>query len=109
MKDVEGIIFQKDEKNSENVCWMNAILLEPNKYGHSKEELIAHLKENGVDTRLLFTGMHKQKCLLDYGCDGSGEYPNTDNLTQNGFYLPSASCLSQEDIEYVCKLIKNFK
>ena len=108
LKDVDGIIFQKDEENAVNVCWMNTILLEPSVYGHTKEELIAHLKENGVDTRLLFTGMHKQKCLLDFGCDGSGEYPFTDNLTENGFYLPSASNLKQEDIEYICKLIKEF-
>lgn len=109
LKDVEGITFQKDEENSVNVCWMNTILLDPEKYGHTKEELIAHLKENNVDTRLLFTGMHKQKCLLDYGCDGSGEYPVTDNLTKNGFYLPSASSLTEDDIKYICKLIKDFK
>ena len=32
---------------------------------YTKDELIAHLKENGIDTRLLFTGMHKQKALMD--------------------------------------------
>ena len=109
LKDVKGIVFQKDEENSINVCWMNTILLEPEIYGHTKEELIAHLKENGVDTRLLFTGMHRQKCLLDFGCDGKGEYPVTDNLTKNGFYLPSASNLAEDDIKYICKLIKDFK
>lgn len=108
LKDVDGIIFQKDEKNAINVCWMNAILVDSEKYGHSRDELISHLNKNGVDTRLLFTGMHKQKCLKDFGCDMSGNYPNTENLTANGFYLPSASSLSTEDIEYICNLIMDF-
>lgn len=106
---VEGVVFQKDEEESINVCWMNAILLNPKIYGHTKEELIQKLKENNIDTRLLFTGMHRQKCLADFGCDCSGEYPNTDNLTQNGFYLPSASNLKERDIEKICQIIKDFK
>lgn len=109
LKDVEGITFQKDEKNAINVCWMNAVLLNPKKYGHTRDELIEHLKKNNVDTRLLFTGMHKQKCLKDFGCDISGNYPITENLTENGFYLPSASSLETEQIEYICHLIKEFK
>ena len=108
LKDTKGIYFQKDEENATNVCWMNAILLDPQIYGHTKEELISYLKENGVDIRLLFTGMHRQKSLLDFGCDGKGEYPVTDNLTKNGFYLPSASCLKEKDIAYICGLIKKF-
>jgi len=108
LKDVEGIIFQTDEKDVINVCWMNAILLEPNKYGKTKDELIQHLKENNIETRLLFTGMHRQKSLEKFGCDMIGEYPITDNLTQNGFYLPSASSLSEEQITKISNLIKDF-
>ena len=109
LNSIEGVIFQKDEEDSINVCWMNAILLNPKIYGRTKEELIQKLKESNIDTRLLFTGMHRQKCLADFGCDCSGEYPNTDNLTQNGFYLPSASNLKKRDIEKICQIIKDFK
>lgn len=109
LKDVDGIIFQKDEEKALNVCWMNAILLNPEVYGHTRDELIEHLKKNNVDTRLLFTGMHKQKSLKDFGCDMQGNYSITEELTENGLYLPSASSLSSEQIEYICKLIKEFK
>ncbi len=108
LKDVDGIIFQKDEEGALNVNWMNTILLNPEIYGHTKEDLIEHLNKNGVDTRLLFCGMHKQKSLLDFGCSASGSYPVCDNLSKNGFYLPSASSLKKEDIEYICELIRSF-
>ena len=108
LSDCPGITFQRDEKNSINVHWMNAAVVDPSAYGHTKDELIARLRENNIDTRLLFTGMHRQKSLHDYGCDCNGGYPVTDWLSENGFYLPSASSLSEEQIAYICKVIKDF-
>lgn len=109
LADVPGIIFQKNLTQAENVCWMNSIVIEPEKYGHTKDELIAHLKENGIDTRLLFNGMHRQPSLKDFGCDCSGSYPISDWLTENGFYLPSASSLKEETIKMICEIISSFK
>lgn len=109
LADVPGIIFQADPaENCEDVCWMNTIVVDSAKYGHTKDELIAHLKENEIDTRLLFTGMHKQKAMLDYGCDCSGEYPVCEWLTENGFYLPSGSNLTENQIKHICDTIMNF-
>ena len=108
LSDVPGVIFQKDEENSENVGWMNTIVIDPAKYGHTRDELIAHLKENKIDTRLLFKSMHIQPSLIKYGCDCSGEYPVTEWLSENGFYLPSASNLTEDDIAYICSVIKGF-
>lgn len=109
LADVHGIILQsKPAEGCVDVCWMNTIIIDPAKYGHSKDELIAHLKEHEIDTRLLFTGMHKQKAMVDYGCDCSGEYRVCEWLTENGFYLPSGSNLTEGQIKYVCDVIKEF-
>lgn len=109
LSDVPGITFQKDEPDSLNVHWMNTIVIDPKIYGHNKDELITHLKENNIDTRLLFQSMSKQKSLKDFGCDCSGSYPVTDWLSDNGFYLPSASSLTEDQIKYICNVIKEFK
>lgn len=109
LADVPGIIFQSEPaEGCEDVCWMNTIVVDPAKYGHHKDELIAHLKENEIDTRLLFTGMHKQKAMADYGCDCSGEYPICEWLTENGFYLPSSSSLTEDQIKFICGIINDF-
>lgn len=109
LADVPGIIFQSEPaEGCEDVCWMNTIVVDPAKYGHHKDELIAHLKENEIDTRLLFTGMHKQKAMADYGCDCSGEYPVCEWLTENGFYLPSSSSLTEDQVKFICSVIKEF-
>ena len=108
LKNVPGISFQPILEGYLNVCWMNAIVIDPELYGHTKDELVIYLKENGIDTRMLFNGMHNQKSLKDFGCDTSGAYPVCDWLTQNGLYLPSASNLSEEQIKLICGLISSF-
>lgn len=109
LADVPGIIFQKNLPQAENVCWMNSIVIDPEKYGHTKDELVAHLNKKGIDTRLLFNGMHRQPSLEKNGCDCSGSYPISDWLTENGFYLPSASCLTEDTIMMICETIASYK
>ena len=109
LKDIEGIILQEDQPDAENVFWMNGILLEPERYGRTRDALIDLLRKQGIDTRLFFVGMHRQPSLLRYGCDGSGDYPTTDNLAHNGFYLPSGSSLTEAEIQYICDVIREHK
>lgn len=108
LAETPGIVFQEEDKDALNVCWMNAIVIEPEKFGKNRDELMKYLKENKIETRLLFNGMHNQNSLLKYGCNCSGEYNVCDWLTNNGLYLPSASSLSEEIIEHICDKIKEF-
>jgi perosamine synthetase len=99
---IKGIQFQKDEPDGLHVHWMNAVLVNPDVFGKTKEQVIDHLKQSGIETRLLFTGMYKQEALKKYGCDCSGSYPVCEELTKNGFYLPSSSNLTEEEIAFIC-------
>ncbi len=108
LKDVSGIFFQKNRDYVLNVYWMNGLFIDPEIYDRTRNDLVFFLKSKGVDSRLFFTGMHKQVSLKKYGCDTEGNYPVTDNLADNGFYLPSSSSLTPEEIEYICKLIKGY-
>lgn len=109
LKDVPGLTFQSlPDDGCIDVCWMNTIVLDPKKYGHTKEETVAYLKSQKIDTRLLFKSMSSQKSLRDYGCDCEDIYPVTDWLTEHGFYLPSASNLTEETIFEICQAIINF-
>ena len=106
---LDGISFQSVPADYVSVAWMNTILVDPALYGHNRDELCKYLKDNNIDTRLLFVGMHRQPSLMKFECDCSGDYPVTDLLTQNGCYLPSASTLTEESIARICKLIRNFR
>jgi perosamine synthetase len=106
---IPGIALQEDQSQGLNVFWMNGLCVRPEEYGRTRDELVAHLAENGIETRLFFNGMHRQPALRQYGCDCSGSYPVSDFLADNGLYLPSGSGLSETDIRHVCKLISDFR
>jgi perosamine synthetase len=109
LADCEGVLFQKDENQSLNCNWMNAVVIQPEIYGKTRDELIVFLKENNIETRLVFNGIHRQKALVNYGCDCDADYPVTDWLSENGFYLPSGSGLTEQDIAKICELIVSFE
>jgi len=106
---VPGVILQNTKKDILNVHWMNVIIIDPLKYGRTRDELVYELNNNNIDTRLLFVGMNRQPALDHYGCNMLGSYPVTDWLTQNGFYLPSGSNLTEEKIIEICEVINKFK
>lgn len=108
LNDCPGILVQKDTEGAINVHWMNTIVVNPKEYGHTRDELIAHLSVNGIDTRLLFKSMNRQPSLIKYGCDCSGKYEVADWLSENGFYLPSGSGLTEENIVDICDVIRGY-
>ncbi|MCL2000075.1 MAG: DegT/DnrJ/EryC1/StrS family aminotransferase [Planctomycetes bacterium] len=105
---IPGIVLQEDQANGTNVFWMNGLCVHPKLYGRTRDELVAYLAENGVETRLFFNGMHRQPALQKFGCDCTGTYPVSDFLADNGFYLPSGSGLAENDIIGICALIQAF-
>ena len=105
---IPGVRLQRQQERGESVFWMNGIALSPN-YGKGRDELIAHLRQQGIDTRLFFNGMHRQPALKRYGCDCARSYPVSDYLADNGFYLPSGSGLTEADIDRVCAAIRAFR
>ncbi|ANE50017.1 DegT/DnrJ/EryC1/StrS family aminotransferase [Flavisolibacter tropicus] len=109
LKDVRGIRFQHTDSNVLHVHWMNTIVINPVEYGKTRDELMSYLKTKNIDTRLLFVGMHKQPALKNYGCETQESFPVTDWLTDNGFYLPSASNLKEKTIEFICNEIISFR
>ena len=108
LSSVAGIRLQQDQNGGENVFWMNGLAV-TQEYGRTREELIAHLKEQNIDTRLFFNGMHRQPALEKCGCDCGGSYFVSDMLADNGFYLPSGSGLADDDIHRVCDVIAAFR
>lgn len=109
LDNVDGITFQRVPDKCESVCWMNAITVDAKAYGHTRDELMSYLKTNGIDSRLLFAGMHRQQSLHEFGCNCNDTYSITDSLTENGMYLPSASRLTRNEIDHICSTIKKYK
>jgi perosamine synthetase len=105
---IPGVTLQAEQHEGLSVSWMNGLCVTAD-YGRTRHELIDHLKANQIDTRLYFNGMHRQPALQEYGCDCNGNFPVSDTLADTGFYLPSGSGLTSQDIERVCSVIAAFQ
>lgn len=108
LKGVEGITTPPDCPYGTNVYWMYGVLVDKEKFGIGKDEAMQLLAKSGIETRSFFYPMHMQpvyKNMPDIDC--SGDYPVSEQLYEQGFYLPSSSHLTPEQIKTVCDTLKS--
>ena len=110
LKGIKGITLPPRCSNSKNVYWMYGILVDKEKYGMDKDTLMEALKKTGIDTRSFFYPCNKQPAYLKLkNIDCEGEYKVSNTLYEKGFYLPSASCLTDKEIKRICETIRGFQ
>jgi perosamine synthetase len=109
LKGIKGLQMQPEKKGYKNSYWMNGILIDEKKFGISARKLSQRLNEKGIGTRPFFKGLSDQPAMKKYGSDCEGNYPISDWLFENGFYLPSGSGLKESEIKYVCDTIRCFR
>ena len=88
--------------DSVNVYWMFGILLNENSK-ISRDDLMASLKNLGIETRTFFCPMDLQPILKNRFQMPS--CPNGEKLWNKGLYLPSSPNLSLDEIKYVSSAV----
>ena len=68
-----------------------------------RDELQLHLKENNIETRIMYPPINKQ---LAYTTPGDFNVSNIVGM--KGLWLPSAAQLTDESIKYICNSIIDF-
>lgn len=108
LKEIDGITFQPEKKGCKNIYWVNAAIIDPIKFGISRDKLVEELSKVGIQTRNFFVPMHKQPALKKYNCNCSGEYKVSNCLSENGIYFPSSTGLTVDEIRFICNKIIEF-
>ena len=88
--------FETDLKNT--TPWFIDIML-----SERRDELIEHLKENSVGSRVMYPPINEQECY-----NIAGTYPVSKSVGKQGLWLPSSGQLTDIEIDKVCNLIKEF-
>lgn len=81
--------------------WMMDILV---KSKIKKDQLIEHLENKQIGTRIFYPPIHRLEPYKDL----DRNYKSTSDISDRGLWLPSSVTLTEEDIEIVCKEIKQF-
>jgi perosamine synthetase len=79
----------------------------------SAHKLMEYMGTKEIEPRTFFYPLHRQPCFQRYAKDrgitlSDRDFPNAIYGYENGVCLPSFVTLKEEQIEYVCKTIKEF-
>lgn len=100
LKNLKAVRFQKEYENASSSCWLTCITVEND---ISIKELKNDLKGKGIPTRRIFTPINE---LPPYkGCN-SLNCKNSLYIYERGICLPSSTLNTEDDIHYVCKVLK---
>ncbi len=78
--------------------------------GWSRRELQVHLEENGIFTRVIFSGNATRQPMMkgvEYRADPDG-YPMADQVMENGLMLPCHPTMTDEDCDYLYEVLEEF-
>ncbi len=108
LRDIAGLTLPVERDGARNVYWMFGIQVDPESFGRSRDDVAAALAARGVETRPFFQPMHVQPPYLRLDGNGPGRgFPVSDRLAARGLYLPSSSGLTDDEIDYVCRAIRD--
>ena len=92
----------KEFKGSQNHYWVFGIVLKENGI---RDRLIEILKEKGIETRPFFWPLHLQSALTDEMKNIKYNLPVSQNLGDNGLYLPLGKQVSTQKQKFISKTL----
>jgi perosamine synthetase len=105
LQHLRGLRLPVERRNVKNVYWMYGIVLDDS-ITMDATQLGARLREQSIDSRPFFLGMHEQPVLRELGLFAGETYPVTERIARRGLYLPSGLTLREVDIDQVCEKLQ---
>jgi perosamine synthetase len=103
---VSGLTLSCEQEGTLNSYWMVTLIVDPS-FGWTKEPLILHLGEAGIDTRPFFYPLSSLPPFqsVEGGADPSARNPVSYGLSPYGLNLPSALNATEDEVAYVCETL----
>ena len=94
LSDLPGISFMPEINGGCSTRWLSCILVDPEAFGHTAEDIRLALEEQNIESRPLFKPMHLQPVFKQCRVVGGKV---SEALYEQGLCLPSGSCMSDTD------------
>jgi perosamine synthetase len=105
LSEVPGLELQVQQPWAQSVYWMFGVVLRE-ETGLDASMFARRLKDHGIETRPFFLGMHEQPVFQARGLFKGEVYPVAERIARQGLYLPSGLGLSDEQIDQVCRAVR---
>jgi dTDP-4-amino-4,6-dideoxygalactose transaminase len=104
LSDLPGLAFMPEAVYCRSNRWLTVILIDPEEFGASREDVRLALEEANIEARPVWKPMHLQPVFR--GCRIRGGNVS-EALFDTGLCLPSGSAMSQSDLEKVAEVIRH--
>jgi perosamine synthetase len=74
--------------------------------GETAESFAKKMREQGIETRPYFLGMHEQPIFQSQGLFKGESYPVTERIARQGLYIPTGLNLTREMQDQVVDALK---
>lgn len=94
--------------------WFGFLLTLKDSAHFTRNALVAHLEQKGIQTRMLFAGnLIRHPCFDEMRASGSGfrvlgDLPNTDRVMHHSFWLGVYPGLTEDMISYIADQVREF-
>lgn len=97
---VAGLGMQPIAPWAEPTPWLFCVTIDAGRFGRTRDEVMAALQRNGIDTRPFFIPIHQ---LPPYAAGRQPPHlPETERLAASGLNLPTFSGMGDAQIDRVC-------
>lgn len=106
IESIEGLSLLDFNDDTRPNYWFYSLIIDKEKYGLDKDELLAELEGKHIQTRPIWGLIHKQKPYINsqsYKIDKAQYY--TDRILN----IPCSTSLKKEDIMYICNTLRELK
>lgn len=107
LQGIRGIGFQPCAAWAKIAPWMYSITIQPREFGGTRDDVMAALKEAGIDSRPFFHPLHKLPPFAKSALKQNQPLELTNQLGATGLMLPTYNHLAFEDIDRIVGVIRN--
>ena len=102
LMDIPGISFQAVAEDDVSTYKDMSIVIDKNKFGMDRDQLICELQKEGISTkRYFYPPLHRMKAYRDLGVIAK-DLPNTEYIANNILCLPMYTHMELDTVEKIC-------
>lgn len=105
IENIEGLTLLPFRSDTRANHWFYSIIVDKEKYGIDRDKLLRKLNDNNIQTRPLWGLIHKQRPYVE---NQAYRIEKAEFYEKNLINVPCSSNLSEEDVEVVIELLKNY-
>ncbi|BBM84724.1 DegT/DnrJ/EryC1/StrS family aminotransferase [Candidatus Uabimicrobium amorphum] len=102
--DLPGITFMPQATYGQGNSWLSVILIDPEKFGGTYEDVRQKLEEHNIESRPMWKPMHLQPVFRHCRVVENGV---ANKLFSQGLCLPSGTSLTEDDLNRIINIVKN--